>query len=224
MVRRAVTLFLLAMVFAPGLAQAQSKNPSFNVVNKSATAIREVYATHAGMENWGQSRLAGKTVEPGASFAVRLREDGNCIYDIRVVFTDGKTEDRKRLDTCKLDDVVVGENAAAPAKSGATPGATPTAAAPTSATPTTGAHDPFLRLINRGKSPVTEIYATPNGAEKRGDNLLTGGATLAPQATQTFPLVAGGQCSFDLRVVFADKQSRERKGADLCRLNELPVQ
>ena len=128
MVRRAVTLFLLAMVFAPGLAQAQSKNPSFNLVNKARRRSREVYATHAGHGELGRrAGLPARPSNPAPAFAVRLREDGNCIYDIRVVFTDGKTEDRKRLDTCKLDDVVCRRErrgAGVRRHSGATPTAT----------------------------------------------------------------------------------------------------
>jgi hypothetical protein len=199
---------LLALLLAPTLAWAQPANPSFNLINKSDKPIREFFATPSGMENWGQNRLGGKTVPAGGAFPVRLRADGNCIYDMRVVFSDGRAEERKHVDACKVDDIAVG----APGAS-----ATATASAPV-------AHEASFRLINRGKSPITEVHATPVNTSQIGDNLLTDNATLAPQASRLFRMPPGGGCNYDLRVVFGNKQSRERKNADLCRITELPVQ
>ena len=55
------------------------------------------------------------------------------------------------------------------------------------------------------------MYATPSPGAKFSDNLLTGGATLAPDGARVFHLTPGAGCSYDLRVVFGDKQSREKK-------------
>ncbi|MBV9538407.1 MAG: hypothetical protein JOY70_05695 [Acidisphaera sp.] len=204
------TLVLLALSLAPTLAAAQPKNPSFNLVNTADKPIREFFATPAGMENWGQNRLEGKTVPASGAIPVRLRADGNCLYDLRVVFADGRAEERRHVDTCRVDDVRVG-------------------------TPAAASHEASFRLINRGKSPVAEVYATPAGAGKAGDNLLADGATLAPDESRLFRVAQGGsggqggnqaanQCNYDLRVVFANKQSREKKNADLCHTGDLPVQ
>ncbi len=211
MLRRAAVIFFLPVLAVAGAApaEAQAPNPSFNLVNKSDVPIRDLFATPAGMENWGRSRIEGHPIAPGGSFAVRLRADGNCRYDIRVTFANGRTEDRRGVDTCAVSDVIFG-----------TPGAAVAAAQPAPA----AAQQASLRLINHGKSAITEVYATPSSAGKVGDNLLTGGATLAPQASQLFQMPPGAGCSYDLRVVFADKASREKKGADLCRITDLPVQ
>jgi hypothetical protein len=204
---------IVAALLVPALACAQTppsppKNPSFNLVNKSDKPIRELFVTPAGLENWGQSRLEGKPLAPGGTFPVRLRADGNCVFDLRAVYADGKAEERRRVDTCGVDNVVLGVQPPFPAAQAAAG----------------GTHDPSFRLINRGKTPITEVYATPAPGAKFSDNLLTGGATLAPDGSRVFHMTPGEGCSYDLRVVFGDKQSREKKAADLCKMTDLPVQ
>jgi len=96
------------------------------------------------------------------------------------------------------------------------------AAAPPPAT--TGAKpgdDPSFRLVNRGQQAIAEVFATPSGNGNWGQNRLDGGA-LAPAANQIFRLPRG-QCVYDLKVVFADRRTMERKGANLCRVTDLPV-
>ena len=104
---------IVAALLVPILAHAQTpppppKNPSFNLVNKADKPIRELYVTPAGLENWGQSRLEGKPLAPGGTFPVRLRADGNCVFDLRAVYADGKAEERRGVDTCSVDNVVLG--------------------------------------------------------------------------------------------------------------------
>ncbi len=196
---------------APTLIPPMAQNPSFNLVNRSPTAIRELFVTPAGNANWGQNRLDGKagnptSIAPGASFAVRRRIDTNCIFDIRVVYVDGKTEDRRGLNTCALEDVTIG--ATAPAGTNAATGKP--------------ADDPSVKLFNRAARPVTEVYMTPAGLTNWGQNRL-GQDRLLPDGTRLFTLPRDGSCIFDLRVVFADGKALEKKRANLCRIGELPV-
>jgi hypothetical protein len=202
------TLALAAAgVLAVGLAapaRAQAPNPSFNLLNKSTQTIKDLFATPAGFDNWGRSRLDGKTIAAGASFAVRLPANGNCRYDIRVVTSDGRVDDRKGVDTCKTDDVVFSGAAAA------APAASPTGTA-------------NLKLVNNGASPLAEFYARRAASADWGANRLGASAAVAPNASTSVSLPLDGNCLYDLRVVFANHQSRERKGADLCKITELPV-
>ncbi|MBV9813893.1 MAG: hypothetical protein JO326_14180 [Acetobacteraceae bacterium] len=112
---------------------------------------------------------------------------------------DGRSEQQTRVDVCKVEEISVGVHE-------------------------TGRLEPELRLLNRGKSPITQVYASPaNAAAGPGDNLLSNGGTLPPEASRSFRLTPG-ICNYDLRVVFANKQSREKKNADLCHTGDLPVQ
>jgi hypothetical protein len=196
-----LTLLNVATLCAllPMGAAAQEQNPSFNLVNKSAKPVRELFVTPAGDANWGQNRLASGPVAPGASFAVRRKIDGNCIFDIRAVYADNTREEKRAINTCTTADVVVGGTAAASAKA---------------------VDDPTFRLTNHLKQPIVELEATPAG-QPRGANLLAAGP-LAPDGEQLLHPVRGKGCSFELRVVLADKSSKTRT-LDLCKVTELSI-
>jgi hypothetical protein len=190
-------LALLLCLMLPAAAQAQDKNPSFNLVNKSSQPIRELFVTPAGDANWGQNRLTSP-VAPGANFAARRKIDGNCVFDIRVVYADSTREERRTVNTCTAEDV---------AFSGATKATAPAGA------------DPSFKLINHNKQAIAELYATAKG--ERSPNLLDKGA-LGPEGSTAIKLPASKGCSFELRVVFADKTARTRT-ADLCQTKEIAV-
>lgn len=195
---------LLTGLFAGHAALADgAQNPSFNLLNHSSEAIRELYVTPAGNERWGRNRLT-RPVPAGASFAVRRRIDGNCIFDIRVVYADGRSQDRHGVDSCKTDDIAVG--AAESTGAGATGKA---------------ADDPSFRLVNRGAQPIAELYATPSGLGHWGENRLD--APLLPGTERMVHIDRQPSCLFDLKVVLADHKAREKHGTDLCRINNLPV-
>ncbi len=192
------SLFLLLLLSGAAFAQSTAPNPSFNLVNRSASAIKEFFATPAGRTNWGLDRLNGKGLAPGAKAAIRLPADGNCTYDLRVVFADGRAEDRRGLNACSAEDVAVGE-------------ASPAAAAKS------------FRLFNRGTVPITEIAARPQGGDKWSINRLSAGP-IPPGGDRSFSLPPGGQCIFDLRVTFEGGKTREKSAADLCKSPEQGVQ
>lgn len=188
---------LLLAVLAPAAALAQpAANPSFTLDNRAPIAIKQFFATPAGRDNWGRDRLDGRGMAAGARVAFRLPADGNCVYDLRVVFADGRAEDRRGLNTCEVKDVAVG---------------VPGAAAKT------------FRLFNHGTAPVTEIAARPQGTQKWLTDHLPAGP-IAPGGERTLALPPGGQCVFDLRVTFAGGKAREKHAADLCKSPDQAVQ
>ena len=91
--------------FRQDLFDPQPANPSFNLVNRSDQAINEVYATPTGVDRWGRDRLAQSFLPPGQTFPVRLPAGSGCTYDVRVVYADGKPEERRQLDVCRVDSV-----------------------------------------------------------------------------------------------------------------------
>jgi ADP-ribose pyrophosphatase YjhB (NUDIX family) len=185
-------------------AHAQTQpNPSFNLINRGGQPIVHLYANPAGFPNWGQDRLSGATVAPGARFPVRLLANGNCIYDVRVAYADGRTEDRRNIDTCKQEDVAFGGNQAV---AGATP----------------AKDDPSFRLVNRGHEPVRELYAMPAGMTNWGPNRL-GAEALPAGAYRIIRLPKDGNCVLDVRAVFADGAAAEKRRINTCETVDLPV-
>ena len=189
-----------------------SQTPLFTLVNRSPRIIRELFVTSAGNANWGQNQLDGKNggvaaIPQGASFIVRRRPEQSCVYDLRLVYADGNTEDRRGVNICAVDNVVIGRE-------------TLSAAMDTM----TGkpVDDPSVRLFNRAAIPITEAYATPSGLTNWGQNRL-GKSTLLPDNTLLVQLPRDGDCYFDLRIVFADHKAEILKHTNLCRVAEVPV-
>jgi hypothetical protein len=203
MARKLIVAWLAALacaVTAPALAE----DASFMLVNRGASPIRELFVTPAGDARWGQNRIAGHPIPAGGHFEVTRRADGNCILDIRAVFADGREELRKGLNTCNIDAVAVGA---------------PGAAALKRAKEST---DPSIRLVNRGNQDILGFYMASPGHHEWGENRLSAGPL--PAATEKFVRIANtGTCVFDLRVVFADHSAKEKHGADLCKITDLPV-
>jgi hypothetical protein len=193
---RASLCFLLLLPGA-ALAQPAAPNPSFNLVNRGSTAIKEFFATPAGRPNWGLDRLNGKGLAAGGKAAVRLPADGNCIYDLRAVFADGRSEDNRGKNVCQVEDIGVGEASPGAAKS--------------------------FRLLNRGTAPITSIALRPQGSDKSRNNDL-GGIPIPPGGERRFELPPGGQCVYDLRAIFAGGKRRILRDLDLCKSPDQEVQ
>lgn len=209
--RMSAALLLAAAAHGPGWAQS---NPSFNVANRTSSTITELYASPAGVTNWGRNRLVGVAVPPGQRYAIRLPADGNCVYDVRVVFANGEPEERRGVNTCNLDDLPF------PA-AGGTRAPRPDARGGTRANRQPDTDDPSFRLVNNGRSEINEVYASPVGDDGWGTDRL-GDDTVAPGATRVIRLPSG-ECRWDLRIVYANGKATEKRRLDLCSITDLRV-
>ncbi len=90
---------------AVGNAPAGQDNPSFNLVNRGRAAIREVYVSSARDSDWGPDRLGRDTLAVGAHLAIRLAQ-GDCATDVRIIWIDGRAEERRAVDTCRVTNLV----------------------------------------------------------------------------------------------------------------------
>lgn len=195
----------LPLLAAAGPAAAQQQpNPSFYLVNKGTSAISQAFATPARMPNWGRDRLANNGIPPGQSYPIRLPADGTCIYDIRVMFANGRSEERRGLNTCDVDNVTFPSGRAAPATRSER-----------------SADDPSFLLVNRSRNPVNELYLSMSddddwGQDRLGDSTVPGGATRVVRLPQ-------GECLYDVRVVFANGEASEKRRLNLCQITNLRV-
>ncbi len=213
MMRRLSAALLIAAA-AHGPAGAQS-NPSFNVANRAGSAIIELYASPVGVTNWGRNRLVGVAVPPGHRYAIRLPADGNCVYDLRVVYSSGEPEERRGVNTCAVDDL------AFPAAAGGSRAPRPDARGGSRGNRQAETDDPSFRLVNAGRIEINEVYASLAGDDDWGADRL-GDDTVSPGATRVIRLPAG-QCSWDVRIVYANGKSTEKRRLNLCGLTDLRV-
>lgn len=177
-------------------------NPSFYLVNRGSTAIDRVYVSPAGVPNWGVNKLAGTVIAPGDNAPVRLAADGTCIYDIRIVWASGISDERRNVDTCAVDNLVFPRGA-------------------TAARPARRVEIPSFLLVNRGRTAMNELYLSPSGNDSWGEDRL-GDGILAAGATRTIRLPAG-ECLYDYRVVFANGDANEKRRVDLCQIVDLKL-
>lgn len=190
-------LLAAAMSLLPGLAAAQG-DPSFNLVNRSGQTINEVYVSAVTQPNWGRDLLGQDVLANGRSFPVRIAPSAGCQQDIRVVYADGRPEERRNVNTCAITAMTFG-TAAAPAAGG----------------------NPSFNLVNHGRQPMREVYVSSvrdtNWGEQRLPQPIRPGAHLAVR----LPV---GDCVNDIRVVWADGRPEERRQVDTCRVINLVFQ
>jgi hypothetical protein len=191
----AVLSALAALGAAPALAQP---DPSFNLVNRSGQAINEIYVSPVREPNWGHDLLGAEVLPDGRAFPVRLSPAAGCRQDVRVVYADGRSEERRNLDTCALSELVFG-SAGVPRGAGAE-------------------GNPSFNLVNHGALPIREVYVSSaretSWGQQRLPQVLDPGRWLAVRLPQD-------DCVNDVRVVWADGRSEERRRLDTCRLVNL---
>lgn len=90
-------------VISPG---RQVGNPSFNFANGSGVTIREVYVSLSSESAWGSDRLGANVLQPGQRLQVSLPATGVCTVDMRVVYMDGRSAERRRVETCSINEFV----------------------------------------------------------------------------------------------------------------------
>ncbi len=235
MFRRTLLALLLAGLVAPGLmpgARAQSNDPSFRIVNNSRHVVNEVYASVANERNWGNDRLGNDIINPGANYIVRLPQ-GDCNYDVRIVYQGGLAEERRRINTCSLTDLQLPLVANAPVQQAQPaqprppqqqqaqprPAQPPAQQGAPQGGPITG--NPSFNLVNQSGRVIEEFYASAASARDWGQDRL-GDATVQPGASFAVQLPQG-ECVYDLRAVFQGGGNQERRGVNTCALDNYVV-
>jgi hypothetical protein len=85
-----------------GGAPAGFGDPSFQFVNQTGAVIRELYVSLSTDGSWGQDRLGTSMLAPGGAFNVGLPSGKACTVDIRVVFQNGASTERRAVETCSV--------------------------------------------------------------------------------------------------------------------------
>ncbi|MBE9604808.1 hypothetical protein IAI18_08010 [Acetobacteraceae bacterium H6797] len=206
---RRVVLALTMLLGATQVSLAQGNDPSFTLVNNTGRNIIEVYASPSSQDDWGRDRLGDDVVAAGRTYAIRLPR-GECTYDIRVVVQGSDAEERRGINLCRRNEVVFGNQSASSGGSGK--GGAPAGVGRRG--------NPSFNVVNRGSQAIREVYASPStdndwGPDRLGDEMVQPGKFFAVR------LVAG-ECRYDVRIVYENGRSEERRGVDLCAVSSLP--
>lgn len=95
-------LLLACALLSPGAAFAQQQQaPSrFFVVNAGQLVITSVQASPVTDSNWGTNLLGRVQIPPGSTIAVSTRERNTCQFDLRITWSDGRHDERRRENFC----------------------------------------------------------------------------------------------------------------------------
>jgi hypothetical protein len=161
------------------------------VSNRSQVALRELYALPSGTDpgrGWGPDRLGTEVIEPGGSFAFRLRTR-DCTFDLRAVYADDREEVRRALDLCRMRSLAFDR---------------------------TGIPRPQSRSVlvaNRHLATVQEVYLSASNEANWGPDRL--GTAILPAGDDATVSMEGG-CEADIRIVFPSGAAEERRAVNIC--------
>ena len=88
----------------PPAQASATADPDFYVANRSQKVIGELFVSSAQAPNWGDDLIPG-VLRPGQRFQVKLPRNGECIYDVRVIYEDKSVEERRKQDVCRIEEM-----------------------------------------------------------------------------------------------------------------------
>jgi hypothetical protein len=96
-----------ASVILPAPAGAQGKQ-DFQLRNSTGYDIAEVYVAPTSSDNWEEDVMGDDTLDNGERvtihFPVKAKQ---CLYDIKVVWTDGDTAEWRKFDLCTVSRITL---------------------------------------------------------------------------------------------------------------------
>lgn len=203
----------------------QPVSRSLVLVNRHLATVQEVYVSSSTDADWGPERLGTTTLLPvGEEATVTL--EGTCQADIRIVFPNGGAEERREVDLCATQRILLAPGWVLGAEQEATP-AVPQATPAVPADPERPGDEPqatdpvAVKLRNGGEVPIIEIHFAPPG-EPRGEDRL-GADVLGVGEALELEAPDGDACIADLVALFRDGREVTRAGVDLCQGEEIEI-
>jgi hypothetical protein len=173
----------------PGTQQQQQQaGPSFTLRNEGSRTLREFYASSPNENDWGPDRLGSDMVAAGQNFRIQLPRGAGCVQDLRAVYEDDSSVERRGVDICRE-------------RTQAFRNAEP---------------DTEVTVVNGHPRTLFQLYFRQGrGGDDWGPDRL-GSGTVDAGERETIRFSAAGNCVFDIRVVFDNESAEERKGVNLC--------
>jgi hypothetical protein len=85
--------------------QQPACDTSFRVVNQSSGTVERLYFSHASQGNWGNDQLGQNVLPPGRAASYRAANVG--AYDFRVVWSNGRSAELRRINICQASTITV---------------------------------------------------------------------------------------------------------------------
>lgn len=208
----------VAWMVVAGSVPARAQDASFELENAGGVAIREVYVSPSSSGQWGRDVLGSGVIQPGASQRIRPFAQ-ECIFDVRVVWNGGASEERRRQNLCQISRMTFrgGAGGVAGGVAGGTAGGS---TAGGESTPVTSRGDPTFDLVNAGSVSIFEVYVSPSSINDWGRDVL-GSSVISGGSRHRIRPAATSECVFDIKVVYRGGGAEERRRQNLCQVSSL---
>jgi serine protease Do len=190
----AALCLLAALAGLPAPADAQERSTAVAVNNRSSQDINNIYLSPAGNDKWGEDRLGDRVL--GASGRVTLDPGlaNGCVYDVRVIYEDKSTEEKRNQNLCELNELTF----SGPAEI-----------------------DTAIDIVNGSPLMIHFLYISPTGSTDWGRDWLGADTAMKPGARGPVNPGRDAGCHYDLRVIYENKETEERRNQNLCEITEV---
>ena len=101
-IRTVLAGFSLVSAFA--IAPAYAEDLVFTLNNVSSGAVNELYVSPLESNSWEEDILGQDVLESGQAATITIRgTDGQCEWDVPLVYDDGSVTDERNIDLCTLE-------------------------------------------------------------------------------------------------------------------------
>ena len=93
---------------APGAAVQGQAQQNFTVVNNTGHTVMTLNVSPSNEDSWGPDILGADVIANGASATVTFeRGQSQCLWDIRVTYDDGDSNDMRGVNLCEIATVTL---------------------------------------------------------------------------------------------------------------------
>jgi hypothetical protein len=79
---------------------------NFRIANASTRVVQRVFWRDSALTGWGSDQLRLATLDPGRTATFQASTPG--VYDIRILWADGRPAERRRINICSGEQVTIG--------------------------------------------------------------------------------------------------------------------
>lgn len=97
--KRLIAALLAAAITAPAFAGTQD----FTILNNTGYPIEQVHVSASTQDAWEEDVLGQDVLDVGDRVKIRFDADeGACLWDLKVTYTDGETAEWQGLNLCEV--------------------------------------------------------------------------------------------------------------------------
>jgi hypothetical protein len=86
-------------------AAAQAPNTALWLLNRASESIFRIFVSSTDSKDWGEDWLGQSTLSTGERYKLEPSADRGCLFDVRVEYRSGRSEEKRNQDFCSLSEL-----------------------------------------------------------------------------------------------------------------------